>query len=201
MMVACSESGNEKHPEPLSGPHSEIYIQYESDGIQPYQMEANHGLNENLMRLLQSSSIIGNALVKTGIKDSDQEIMSIKERLSFENVENTDLLKIHFYEEDEKFANAFLRNMVEALSEDLLEEAYTKSSNEMEAVMEEMDSVKVQLIKLEEKIVNDPNLLKDLERQQTIYIHLLEQRSTLAIEKAGIVNPIKILDGPIYKVK
>lgn len=201
MLFACSDKAKENKDEPLSGPHSEITIQYTTQQIHPYQTEGDVKLNENLIHILQTDSIIRKAVMGTRIKKSENEIVKIKDQLSFENVQNTDLLKIHFYDSNESFANSFLNNLVEALSVNLLEETYSKANSKIRKVEEELDSAKLAMLKIEEKMASDPNLLEELERQQGIYYHLLEQRLTLIIEKAGIVNRIKILDGPIYKRK
>lgn len=201
MLVSCSEITNDKKADSLTGPHSEITIQYNSQEIQPYQTEGNVILNENLIHILQTDSIIRKAVIATRLKISETEIAKIKDQLSFESIEKTNVITIHFYDSNESFANSFLKNLVEVLSVNLLDEAYIKANQQIRKIETELDSAKVALIKIEERMEYDPTLVEEQKRQEKIYLYLVEQRTTLTIQKAGIVNHIKILDGPIYKLK
>jgi len=199
MLFACSDKAKENKDEPLSGPHSEITIQYTSQEIQSIQTNLDVNLNGNLIHILQSDTIIQKALLATGKKKSESEVDQIKNQLRFESVEETQIIQIQFYHSDESFANGFLKNLVEALSLNLLEETYNKANSKIRKVEEELDSAKLAMLKIEEKMVDHPNLNNELKRQEEIYLHLVEQRVSLTIEKAGIVNRIKIIEGPIYK--
>lgn len=158
MLVSCSEKGNDKRAEPLSGPHSEICIQYNSQEIQPYEMEGNDSLNDHLTKLLQSDLLIATALIKTGGKTPGGMIQEIKEKLTFENVEKTQLLMIHFYHSDEKFAKSFLKNLVDALSENLLASVIDESNKKLKKINDALDSLALDMHEYKTELMENPDM-------------------------------------------
>lgn len=190
MMVACSESGNEKHTEPLSGPHSEITIQYSSQEIQPNELQTKYG-NDYLIQLLKSDSILSEAIIKMGERDSKNDIQKIRERLAFEGVEKTQVWMIHYYHSDEKFANKFLNSLVEELNEELLKSIIAESNKKMEKINYSLDSLSLIIHEYEQEQKEELNEFEMSAEDQDYFTQYLANFQ----KRKWLVSMITCLEG------
>lgn len=175
LCLACVNGG--KKQKELTGPHAEIQLFITNsfstgisgnDSLHIYPIPKNKSVNNFYSVLLQSDTLLKKTLIKLGKKGTEGEIESIRENLKFFTIEETTILQIELYFEEEKFACTFLDTLVETFNEDVMKQLYEESRRKVKLITDQIDSVAVILHDVADLMMEDREIL-NLEKEEEAY--------------------------------
>lgn len=191
MLFACSNS-QQKEKKELSGPHSVIIIAIAENQIEKTQLGENSDKQNSLKyysSLLRSDAVLSKVALKLGKNNPEKTIPFIREQLEIEEINKTRILAINFYNEDYDYATALLDTLAVVFNEIVMSENYAIVDAKIKKCTSELNTVKAK-IEMAEQNKDESSI----SREEAFYVKLLELRTTLSIERAGIISPLRVLE-------